>query len=269
MKFKIMEMLTNNHFVTLENCRNAFNQNSKFVEQTSAMMYAYTVEFIGNRWMFINCDFDTKQYRDTVYDTIEEREVDNPRLRTQNELKQQFFSMYDCVAQKLYLSDFQRKGSLRTFLNNHFEPKVKMRECFLDMNQFADTVQFLKAIRLVQEQALHNETGRDLFSRVIGNDLGIDAPKKMVTKISFPHEPVANLHTILQKLGQHKNNNMFDQVVIIGEDAFGAEKKFDYESFIGDITIDVEKNYDNRYVATEVRDRLISVLGGDENVQGA
>lgn len=266
MKFKIMEMLANDHFVTMDNCRGALNDHSTFIVQNPSVVYAYSIEYVRDRWLFIYCDYDTTQYRDTVYDTIQECEVDNPRSRTQNELKQQFFAIYDCEGMKLYLSNFQKKGALVTFLNQHFDPKVKLRECFLDMNQFAGTIQFMKSIRLVQDQALRKPNGKGVFKRTFGNDLGIDAPAKAVTRISLPHEPLANIQPILQKLRQKKDDQTYDEVVIIGEDAFGAEQKFDYESFIGDINIDVKKDSDNRYIAAEVRDRLIATLGGVENV---
>ena len=269
MKFKILEMLTNDLFVTIEDCREAFNDGSRFVDLTNTMVYSYNVSYVANRWMFVNCDYDTRQYRETVYDIEQEMELRNPRLRSQNELKQQFFALYDCEEAKLYISEFGKKAAINRFFNQHFTSRVKIRECFQDQNLFAETVHFLKSIKLVQDRALRHTEGQDLFARRVGNDLGLNMPKKVVTKICMPNNPINNLTTILQTLGRQKDAHLYDEVVIIGEDAFGAEKKFDYESFIGEITIVVSKNFDNRYIANEVRDMLILNLGGVEDVHEA
>ena len=46
-KFKIMEMLTNGHFVTMDNCRGVLNDHSTFIVQNPSVVYAYSIEYVS------------------------------------------------------------------------------------------------------------------------------------------------------------------------------------------------------------------------------
>lgn len=65
----------------------------------------------------------------------------------------------------------------------------------------------------------------------------------------------------MQELKQKRDQGLFTDIIVIGEDDFGIEQSFDFRSVIKNIEINVNKNEDDRYNDKEVEDRFFEKIG--------
>ena len=131
MVFKCFSLLIDGHVPSLEDFQ-AIGGISKYrlFSSNNNYLYEFSLEIVENRFVMIAVDYDDQRYRSTVYDMESEKEVDNPKKRTQIELKQQYFACYDTVNKELFISDPQRRGSLKQFLQekaNDVHVKISAR----------------------------------------------------------------------------------------------------------------------------------------------
>lgn len=214
-----------------------------------------------DRFLLIYCEYDNKQYRETVYDTEKEKEEENPRKPYQNELRQQFFACYDTETKTLYLSDFQKKGILKSYLQDQTNREIRIRERFDSIDGFCNIAKLIKSIRFVQHYSLMNSTGQTIFNQMY-SPLGLDIPKKATTKVEFDNSPIDHMKDAIKRIKDRKDNCEFDSVVIVGMDAFGEEVSFSYETLVSNKAINISKNANGRYESDEVFAALIAEIEG-------
>lgn len=264
LSFKNFDLLFDNEFPTLEEFKTLFRL-GKFHRQYGQNLYEFSIDLQDNRYFIITCDYDGFKYRPKVYDTVSEIEDDNPRKPFQNELRQQFFACYDILGRTLYISDSAKKGILKKYMEEMTQKKVKTRERFSSFDEFERTVKFLKSIRWIQSRNLLNLDPQGLFAQRY-SPLGLEVPDSMTTKLEYGRLSLEGWIHKLRTLGEKKAAREFESVVIIGEDAFGAEKSFDFDSMITSKLINIDMDENGRYNAYEVVELLLIELRKD-NVQ--
>lgn len=257
MTFKVLDLLMDREFFTKQD----FGKYPwlGWKKDTGTTLYSFTARVEQDRYLLIYCEYDTKAYRETVYDTEQEIEAENPRKPYQNELRQQFFACYDAQTSTLYLSDFQKKGILQSYLKEQTNMEVMIRERFDSIDGFCKMAKFIKSIRFVQHNSLMNSAGETLFQRMCGA-LALDTPDRMTTKVEYNNQPIQLFKSAIDAIKHRKDNLEVDSIVIVGTDAMGAEVKFSYETLVSNATIDAVRNENGRYDCNDVFSSLISMI---------
>lgn len=254
--FKVLDLLADNEFMTKQDIEDCHMQGWK--KDTGGTFYSFTAKFEKD-YLFIYCEFDNKQYRETVYDMEHDVEAENPRKPYQNELRQQFFACYDTKNSTLYLSDFQKKSILQSYLHEQTNKDIKIRERFNSIDGFCEMVKFIKSISFIQHNSLMNAHGTSVFHQMY-SPLGLDIPDKVTTKIEYGNSPIGQLRRAINNIKAKKENCEFDSIVIVGTDAIGAEVRFSYETLVSNKTINIVRNENGRYDSEDVFTTLIAEI---------
>ena len=258
LNFKVLDLLIDDDFMSKQDIDIAPMLGWK--KDTGETLYSFTARVEADRYLLVYCEYDNKQYRETVYDMEQEVEAENPRKPYQNELRQQFFACYDTETKTLYLSDFQKKGILQSYLKEQTSKEIRIRERFDSIDRFCDIAKFIRTISFVQHNTLMNSTGTSIFHQMYGA-LGLDVPNKATTKIEYGNSPISQFKDAIKRIKDKKDNCEFDSIVIIGSDAFGAEIRFSYETLVSNKSINVDRNENGRYDSDDVFSTLIAELG--------
>ncbi len=258
LNFKVLDLIIGDEFVSKQDLD--LTPMLGWKKDTGETLYSFTARFEADRFLLVYCEYDNKQYRETVYDMEQEMEAENPRKPYQNELRQQFFACYDTETKTLYLSDFQKKGILQSYLKEQTNKEIKIRERFDSIDGFCNIAKFIKTISFVQQRSLMNQTGSSVFTQMYGA-LGLDVPNRAITKVEYGNSPISKLRGAIQRIKDRKDNCEFDSIVIVGTDAFGAEVRFSYETLVSNKSISVDRNANGRYDNEDVFSMLIAEIG--------
>ncbi|MBP3427696.1 MAG: hypothetical protein J6M47_05495 [Clostridia bacterium] len=229
------------------------------------VLYEFSFNLYDDRYYTIACDYDNFLYRETVYDIESEQESANPRRPTQNELRQQFFACYDIHTHILYISDSEKKGVLAKYFKGVYNQNVKIRERFASFEDFERTVRYLKSIRFTQSRTLTNTTPQGTFKQRY-DPIGLNVPDKVSARLDYGGLDLRERETArkLRELRARKDTKEFDSVVIVGLDAFGVEKSFDFGSMVTSLEIVADADENGRYSADAVIENLLHVLRAEE-----
>lgn len=93
------------------------------------------------------------------------------------------------------------------------------------------------------------------------NILGLDLPDKITMQVEYTDTLIGKVKNGMQELKQKRDQGLFTDIIVIGEDDFGIEQSFDFRSVIKNIEINVNKNEDDRYNDKEVEDRFFEKIG--------
>lgn len=255
--FKVLDLLLDSDFMTQDDLKKYPWLGWK--KDATTMFYSFNASVEQNRYLLIYCEYDTKAYREKIYDMEQELEADNPRKPYQNELRQQFFACYDTQTSTLYLSDFLKKNILQSYIKEQTNKEVRIRERFDSIDGFCGIAKFVKSVRFIQRNSLMNSSGTTVFNQMYGA-LGLDIPNRATTKIEYGNLPIESLKKWIGGIKQRKDNCEFDSVVIVGMDAYGAEVNFSYESLVANVSIDADRNENGRYDSEDVFSTLISAI---------
>ena len=259
--FKVLDLLIDDRFMTKEDIKTL--PLLSWIRDTGENLYSFSEWIEQDRFLLIYCEYDNKRYRETVYDTEQEIESENPRKPYQNELRQQFFACYDAKEETLYLSDFQKKSVLQSYIKEQTDKEIRIRERFNSIDGFCEMAKFIRSISFIQRHSLMNSAGNTVFQQMYGA-LGLDIPERAITKVDYGVSPIGLFRKAIHEIKKRKDNCEFDSVVIVGMDADGAEVRFSYETLVSNKPISVEKNENGRYDSTEVFNALIAEIGAQD-----
>jgi len=80
-------------------------------------------------------------------------------------------------------------------------------------------------------------------------------------QVEYTDTLIGKVKNGMQELKQKRDQGLFTDIIVIGEDDFGIEQSFDFRSVIKNIEINVNKNEDDRYNDKEVEDRFFEKIG--------
>ena len=86
-------------------------------------------------------------------------------------------------------------------------------------------------------------------------------PDKITMQVEYTDTLIGKVKNGMQELKQKRDQGLFTDIIVIGEDDFGIEQSFDFRSVIKNIEINVNKNEDDRYNDKEVEDRFFEKIG--------
>ena len=191
--------------------------------------------------------------------------VDNPRRKTQTELNNQIFSLYDFQNQTLFL----QKDKDKTFLQEYFKEDIQ-KDCII--KRFFKTPQeFISNIVRVKKISFTSKT--NLFTNEVGlfdnmSDIfGLGQPETFYISMDYKNKPVTeNFAGCLESLVARKNNCEFDSLVVIGENDSKIESVFNIESYVESEDINIKTDENGMYNEILVMNSLIAKIKECENV---
>lgn len=210
-------------------------------------IYEFTLRFASDRFILFGIDYDDQKYRDTVYNIETEEEDKNPKKPTQIELKQQFFACYDTDKHELYISDPQKKGALKDFLQDKWQKKVMIRARISSAKEFEETVHSIRKVTYTQTRNLVTSHPESIFAQRY-DPLGLDIPDRLKTTLEYESKLDAiPLRSKIREIFDRNHKYEIESIEILGEDESGIMQTFNLETIIKEFSISIEPDEDKRY----------------------
>ena len=156
----------------------------------------------------------------------------------------------------LFVNDINKRSFLKKYLNDALQKEFLINNIYASVNDFCDQIKTIKGFKFLQVDDLFARSN-DIF-RQITNMFGLDAPSELQIKISYGNIPVQESRKLLDRFSKEKND--FENIIVIGCDAEGVEKTFDFSSIIKRIEIKIHKDVSGQYYANEVKYLLLSEI---------
>lgn len=216
-------------------------------------IYLIEKKILEDRFLWIYCQYDNANlYGDVVYDTSREVESKNTREKTQVELRKQLFIIYDKKTGYLYLSDINKRGFVKNYINETLQCEVVIKNIYASLQEFRQSVKYLKKLRFTQAYNVMNVAISDSLFLQQANALGLDLPKKITMQFEYGNTPLEKIEGGLENIRYKRTQGFFDDIVLIGVDDDGIEQNFDFRSLVKNVEIITSKNENERFEAVEI-----------------
>lgn len=219
-------------------------------------------DFIADRfyWMYYQYD-NARLYSDHVVDINDDSVKNNPRPKNQVEMRNQLFACYDMQTGKLYLSDYQKKSVVTSYIEEMLQASVYIKNVFTSIDDFLAVVTRLRSVSFTQSDTFFNRADDSIF-RKQASIYGLDMPARSKVKLDYGDTPIGAIKKAMRDWKSKRDSSVFEEVSIIGVDDEGFEKTFDFVTMVSSVEINVIKNDDFRYDAELVKEQLTALLGG-------
>lgn len=246
------------HDVTLDDLRRVCEVGKKiFNPEGQKYLYVIDTTIIDERFFWLACDYDdAASFRDYVINQHTGNKEPNPRTKSQVEPRKQFFACYDTTGHLLYINDLNRRNTLTSYLSDAIQKKFTINNIYSSVDEFCNRIKCIKGFRYTQVRNLFSQNG-DIFKQV--SDIwGLDAPEKIQMKVAYGDIPVHVGRSLVERF--YRNRSQFEDVIIIGCDDAGVEQTFDFSSIIKRIEISPQKDENEHFDPSEVRNLLLQEL---------
>ena len=126
-------------------------------------------------------------------------------------------------------------------MNDVLQKKVQIKNIYRSIDEFVETVRYLREVTFVQTRNLMNSTPESIFSQTV-NIYGLDIPEKMRLKVEYGGTPIGYLQEKLYDIKRKLNSSEYENVVLVGIDDAGMEQKFNFSTMIKSVAIKAEKD---------------------------
>ena len=204
----------------------------------------------------------TKPYSQTVINTTNQSEEENPRNENQVEPAKQVFALYSFNSSTLYLSKTQKKSFIQEYLQNELNKDVVVKGFFRDVDEFVKQIKSVEKIKFISKSNLFTADGslmkifpnpKDLFG------LGLPADFTLETNFSSAIK-TEKFVEILKTLVSWKTNAEADSLLCIGRDDKNLETIYNTESLIQKISVKVDTDDQGLYRPEEIKHALIKEI---------
>ncbi|WP_294466060.1 hypothetical protein [uncultured Anaerofustis sp.] len=261
MHFQTFQMIIDGNIPDNIQIQKLFNLTDDTFEYNN---YIYTIQpkKINNNILWIYCQFENKnKYGTTVYDDTTKKIINNTRDKSKVELREQLFIAYDINTKRLYISNINKKGFIKTYIKSRLGYDIIIKNIYSSLDDFQKAIKYLKTISFTEYHNIVNYQPDTIFNRQI-NVLGIDIPYKLKMQLDYSRRPISTLKKTINMLKSNRNNAYFENVILIGEDDKGIEQIFDFNNIIEKINIDVKKDENEQYNSKEVQNLFIKNIEG-------
>ena len=228
-----------------------------FKPEGQKFLYVIETKIIDNRFFWFSCEYDdAASFREYVVDSETGERQPNPREKKQVEPRKQLFACFDANRKRLYISDFNKKNTLRNFLSHTVQKEFYIQNIYSSVDEFCDRIKTIKGYKFTQVDNLFSRQN-DIFKAVIDYGL-LDVPKELQLHVSYGDVPVHSGRALIDRL--HQDKDKFEHVIIIGADDDGIEQTFDFSSVIERIDIKPTRDENEHYDPSEVESLLLARL---------
>lgn len=234
--------------------------NSKMIYNNE--IYYIIKKIVKKKYLWLYCQYDNaKLYGDIVVDTKNEKEHKNTRKKTNIELRQQLFVVYDFDSHVLYLNNINKKNFVKKYIAEILQVEVTIKNIYASLIEFQNSIKALKKLKFTQYYNIMNAGKKNTIFMQQVNELGLDMPDKITMQIEYPNIPIGSIKNGLQNIKERRDMGIFQDIVLIGIDDTGVEQHFDFTSLIKNIDLNVEKNENERFDPAEIEKCFFQRIG--------
>lgn len=261
MKFSSMLLYVNDEFPSLSVFKKVM-ETENHLYRSRNNLYSIEQAIVDDRFYWVYFQYDNEfLYTNVVIDTIDNSEKTNPRPKNLVEMRSQLFACYDISRQMLYVSDYQKKGTITKYLNEVLQVPVATKNILTSVEDFVESVKYLKSVVFTQKKTLYTADNDSIF-RKIPNLYGLDLPEKCKVHLDYGATPIGVIKNALRDWKLKRESGEFEEVIVIGTDDSGLENSFNFSTMIASVEIDASKDDNYRYDPDIVRILLLAKLGG-------
>lgn len=210
-------------------------------------------------WMYFQYDNEFL-YTDKVVDTVDNSEKDNPRPKSQVEMRYQLFACYDFNRKLLYVSDYSKKSTITDYISDMLQVSTNVKNVLTSIEEFTSIYKCLKSVSFFQRRSIFTLSDDSIFKKQ-ANLFGLDLPEHSKLKVDYGNSPVGIVRTVLQDWKQKHDSGEFEDIVLIGVDDSGFESTFNFSTMVASIEIELQKDENFRYNPQMVKALLLAKLG--------
>lgn len=260
MKFSSLMLYVNDAFPSKKTF-DTLLQVGRTLYRKGNFLYSVQQEFVDDYhyWMYFQYD-NENLYTDTVLDTTDNSAKDNPRPKSQVEMRNQLFACYDLERKLLYVSEYQKKTVVTDYMEEMLQLPVMAKNVLKSVEEFTAIVKMLKSVTFTQRRNIYTSTPNSIFEKQ-ANLYGLDLPEQSKVKLDYGVSPIGLARNALQSWKMRRDSGEFDDVIVVGLDDAGFESTFNFSTVISSVVIDVSRNEDYRYDPVSVRTMLLAKLG--------
>jgi len=245
---------TKNAFEKLKEVGTALHRKGKF-------LFSVDQELINERYYWMYFQYDNENlYSDTVLDTSDYFQKQNPRPKTQVELRFQLFACYDLESQTLFVSDYGKRNVVSDYISEMLQKQVSIKNIIKSIDDFLAVNKLLKSIVFTQRRNLQTTAPNSLFSKTI-NVYGLDLPETAKIKLDYGSTPVGIIKTKMHEWKNLHDSGELEEIIIVGMDDNGIESSFNFSTMVSSIEIALLKDENDRYDPTAVQTLLLQKIG--------
>lgn len=154
--------------------------------------YVISKENINDEYFWLYARYGNPlPHPDTVYNTKQEQEEENPRSTDQIELAKQLFALYCINSNTLYLSSIRKKSWVEEYLKEKLRQDVVIKNFFKNVDEFIQQIKSVEKVKFVAKRNLFTLQGSIMKIFPSPNDLfGLGMPENFTLEANFRHASV-------------------------------------------------------------------------------
>ena len=225
--------------------------------------YVISKENINDEYFWLYARYGNPlPHPDTVYNTKQAQEEENPRSTNQIELDKQLFALYCINSNTLYLSNRKKKSWVEGYLRSKLRKDVVIKNFFENVDEFIRKIKSVEKVKFVVKSNLFTPKSSIMKIFPSPNDLfGLGMPEDFTLEANFHRAGLTDAFiNNLKKMVAWKNNCEADSLICVGRDDKNFENIFNADSFIKKISVEAAKDDQGLYNPTIVKEALISKI---------
>jgi chaperonin cofactor prefoldin len=209
-----------------------------------------------DNYIWFELDFNKPNPRDehlTNIKTGEKRE--NDREKEETELIHQFFCLYNFKNNLFYISNSRKQNVIKTILNQKttynflFNTIKKTKEEFIELLDEVTEITFTEAGHLFNQDSKKRQALQDLT--------GTDSPTNFTINATYDKPKII---PFIKSLFREKENNLFKDLIIKGQDTNKFEVIFNNDTFSRKVEIIASKDENGKFIPDSVKKNLLEVV---------
>ena len=179
-------------------------------------------------------------YSDIVYDSSEDKDVDNPKTRDQIERNKQTFVLVDAETQRIFLSNFKKKKEVSDYLSKNLKTETYIKN-IIDKKDFIKEIKGIKKIYFAASPNLFTSQG--MLREILNEDphnYGLDIKSVGLSILLNESDLLEGPMRFIKKLFEEQDDMLIEKLEICGRSDEKFERVFNTEEIIDKIKVNVE-----------------------------
>ena len=262
LEFSVLHLVIGDNSPSADVLRPAFSDKEDNYSDNGTL-YSISKENLNDKYFWFSAKYGiSRPYSETVYNTKDRKEEQNPRKEHQIERGKQLFGLYCINRHELYLSNTKNKSWLKKYLGKKLSQEVVIKAFLKSMDEFIKQIKSIEKVKFVTKKNLFNSDGEIMNIFPNPKDLyGLGVPESFTLEANFANaRPTPSFIQQLRKMVRWKNNCEASLLLCIGRDDKSFETIFNIDSLIQKLIVEVAKDDQGFYDPIEVRQALITEI---------